>query len=118
VELGQLRDHAGSLDDEVVDMRVRHAHDRLRGVVVIMTFHSLRRTYASLRCACGDDVGYTADQLGHGDPCFTLRVYPQATKRRERLSKPHRDAFDSAIEWALHTSSEHLLLTQPVSVRG
>jgi integrase len=27
-----------------------------------LTFHGLRRTYASLRCACGDDVRYTADQ--------------------------------------------------------
>jgi integrase len=32
-----------------------------------ITFHSLRRTYASLRCACGDDVRYAADQLGHED---------------------------------------------------
>ena len=38
-----------------------------------MTFHGLRRTYASLRCVCGDDVRYTADQLGHEDPRFTLR---------------------------------------------
>jgi integrase len=30
-----------------------------------ITFHSLRRTFASLRCACGDDVRYTAGQLGH-----------------------------------------------------
>jgi integrase len=65
-----------------------------------ITFHSLRRTYASLRCACGDDVRYTADQLGHEDPRFTLRVYAQATKRRDRLAKPQRDAYDAAIEWA------------------
>ena len=64
------------------------------------TFHSLRRTYASLRCACGDDVRYTADQLGHEDPRFTLRVYARATKRRDRLSPPHRQTFDEALEWA------------------
>jgi integrase len=52
-----------------------------------LTFHSLRRTYASLRCACGDDLRYTADQLGHEDPRFTLRVYARATKRRDRLAK-------------------------------
>jgi integrase len=56
-----------------------------------ITFHSLRRTYASLRCACGDDVRYTADQLGHEDPRFTLRVYAQATKRRDRLAKAQRE---------------------------
>jgi hypothetical protein len=44
----------------------------------------LRRSYASLRCACGDDVRYTADQLGHEDPRFTLAVYAKATKRRNR----------------------------------
>jgi integrase len=73
-----------------------------------VTFHSLRRTYASLRCACGDDVRYTADQLGHEDPRFTLRVYAQATKRRDRLAKPQRDAYDAAIQWALMGTSDDL----------
>jgi hypothetical protein len=31
---------------------------------------------------------------------FTLKVYTQATKRRERLSAAHRRAYDRAIEWA------------------
>jgi integrase len=66
-----------------------------------VTFHSLRRTYASLRCAVGDDVRYTADQLGHEDPRFTLKVYAQATKRRDRLTGPHLRAYDRALEWAL-----------------
>jgi integrase len=65
-----------------------------------ITFHSLRRTYASLRCAAGDAVAYTADQLGHTDARFSLRVYTQATKRRERLSGAHLRAYDRAIEWA------------------
>lgn len=74
-----------------------------------ITFHSLRRTYASLRCACGDDVRYTADQLGHEDPRFTLRVYAQATKRRDRLSGPHLKAYDAALEWAqMGTSGDFL----------
>lgn len=73
-----------------------------------VTFHGLRRTFASLRCACGDDVHLTADQLGHEDARFTLRVYAQGTKRRERMAKPHRDAFDRAIEWAAMGSSDDL----------
>jgi hypothetical protein len=73
-----------------------------------VTFHSLRRSYASLRCACGDDVRYTADQLGHEDPRFTLRVYAQATKRRDRLTGPHLKAYDRALEWALMGTSEPL----------
>lgn len=71
-----------------------------------LTFHSLRRTYASLRCACGDDVRYTADQLGHEDPRFTLRVYAKATKRRDRLSATHRKAYDAALEWAAIDTTE------------
>jgi hypothetical protein len=35
-------------------------------------FSGLRRTYASLRAACGDDPVYIAQQLGHMDPRFTL----------------------------------------------
>jgi integrase len=55
-------------------------------------FHGLRRTYASLRCASGDDVAYTSAQIGHTDPRFTPRCYTQATRRRERLAGPHRKA--------------------------
>lgn len=73
-----------------------------------VTFHSLRRTYASLRCACGDDVRYTADQLGHEDPRFTLRVYAQATKRRDRLTGAHLKAYDRALEWARMGTNEPL----------
>jgi integrase len=73
-----------------------------------LTFHGLRRTYASLRCVCGDDIRYTADQLGHEDPRFTLRCYAQASKRRDRLAKPQRDAFDGALEWAAMGSSDDL----------
>ena len=65
-----------------------------------VTFHSLRRTYASLRCAVGDDVRYSSSQIGHTDVRFTLTVYAQATRRRERLSGPHLKAYDRAIEWA------------------
>jgi integrase len=72
-----------------------------------VTFHSLRRTYASLRCACGDDVRYTADQLGHEDPRFTLRVYAQATKRRDRLSGEYLKAYDRALEWARMGTNGH-----------
>jgi len=65
-----------------------------------ITFHSFRRTYASLRGVCGDDVRYTATQIGHTDARFTLSVYAQAITRRERLSGPHLRAYDRAIEWA------------------
>jgi hypothetical protein len=83
-----------------------------------LTFHGLRRTYASLRCVCGDDVRYTADQFGHEDPRFTLRAYAQASKRRDRLSKIHRDAFDAAVDWARMGTSDPMPVPtpEPVSV--
>jgi integrase len=65
-----------------------------------VTPHGLRRTYATLRCAVGDDVAYTAEQLGHEDARFTLRVYTAAVKRRDRLTTAERREFDRAIEWA------------------
>jgi integrase len=72
-----------------------------------ITFHSLRRTYASLRCACRDDLAYTSSQLGHEDARFTLKVYTQATKRRETLAGAHLRAYDRALHWAqMGTSDE------------
>ena len=62
--------------------------------------HSLRRTYASLRYACGDDPVYVAEQGGWADPSFPIKVYAKAVRRRERLSGSHREAFDAALEWA------------------
>ena len=93
-----------NLRRDVLTPAVAAANEQLEkhGIAPIghITFHSLRRTYASLRCACGDDVRYTADQLGHEDPRFTLKVYAQAAKRRDRLSGAHRKAYDRALLWA------------------
>lgn len=66
----------------------------------IVSPHGLRRTFASLRRAVGDDPAYTAAQLGHEGAAFTLRVYTHAVKRRERLSAAEREQFERAIEWA------------------
>lgn len=65
-----------------------------------VTPHSLRRTYASLRYACGDDPVYVAEQGGWKDPAFPMKVYARAVRRRERLSGKHREAFDQTIHWA------------------
>ena len=65
-----------------------------------VTPHSLRRTYVSIRSALGDDPAYIAEQIGHEDPTFTIRVYAKAAKRRQRLSDAYREPFDRALEWA------------------
>ncbi|MBA3428929.1 MAG: hypothetical protein H0U07_10205 [Actinobacteria bacterium] len=80
--------------------------------------HGLRRTFATLRCAIGDDPAYTASQLGHTDPTFTMRVYTGVTKRRERLTVAERRAYDQAVEWALMGTGEQIPLPAPVSATG
>lgn len=62
--------------------------------------HGLRRTFASLRCAVGDDVACTAAQLGHEDAVFSLKTYTHAVKRRDRLTGHELEQFERAIEWA------------------
>jgi integrase len=68
--------------------------------------HGLRRTFASLRVAAGDDPVYVSSQIGHEDPTFTLRVYAQVVKHRERLTAKEREAFDRAVEWARMGTNE------------
>jgi integrase len=48
-----------------------------------VTFHSLRRTYASLCAEAGVDVAWTAEQIGHVDPRLTIAVYTDVRNRRE-----------------------------------
>jgi integrase len=59
----------------------------------------LRRTYASLRTACGDDPMFVSRQIGHTDVRFTLNVYAQSVKRRERMSAAEQGEYDRAVEW-------------------
>jgi integrase len=84
---------------------IRRANRRLRqlGIEPISedtTPHSLRRLYASLRFALGDDPVYVAHQLGHTEPAFSMRVYARAVRRRERLAGSALREFDRAVEWA------------------
>jgi len=54
-----------------------------------LTPHSLRRTFASILVAVGNDPTYVMGQLGHTDPGLTLRIYSRQMRRhdgeRERL---------------------------------
>jgi integrase len=117
------RHSASNLRRDVLAKTVDAANVKLEAARIApippITFHSLRRTYASLRIACGDDVSYVAAQLGHEDGRFTLRVYTQATKRRERLAKPQLREYDRAIEWAqLTQKGTDQVLTLPVEVEA
>jgi integrase len=46
-----------------------------------LTPHSLRRTFASILYALGEDPGIVMDEMGHTDPALALRVYRQAMRR-------------------------------------
>jgi integrase len=48
-----------------------------------LTPHSLRRTYASILVALGNDPTYVMGQLGHTDPGLTLRIYSHQMRRRD-----------------------------------
>jgi integrase len=48
-----------------------------------ITPHSLRRTFASVLYAIGEDPGVVMDEMGHADPGLALRVYRQAMRRGE-----------------------------------
>ena len=76
--------------------------------------HGLRRTFASLRVAAGDDPVYVSSQIGHEDPTFTLRVYAQVVKHRERLTAKEREAFERAVEWARMGTNEPLTVPETV----
>jgi integrase len=102
--LAGRKDNRNNIRRRLLQPAIRRANERLAelGIEPIdkVTPHGLRRTYASLRAAVGDDPAYTATQLGHEDPTFTLRVYTHAVKRRERLVGAEREEFTRAVEWA------------------
>lgn len=90
---------------------IGRANLRLEGLGIqpideAVTPHSLRRLYASLRFALGDDPVYVAAQLGHTEPGFSMKVYATAVRRRERLIGAALREFDAALEWAAMGSGE------------
>ncbi len=48
-----------------------------------ITPHSLRRTFARVLYALGEDPGVIMDEMGHTDPALALRVYRQSMRRGE-----------------------------------
>lgn len=92
--------------DKTIKTAVRHANKRLSrlGIEAMshkVTPYSLRRTYASIRYALGDDPVYIAEQIGHDDSGeLSMKVYARALRRRGRLEGVHLREYDKALEWA------------------
>ena len=93
------------LTHDAVEQACRKARTRA-GLTKPVTPHSLRRLYASLRFALDDDPVYVANQLGHTEPRFSMKVYASAVRRRERLIGMALREFDAALEWAAMGSGE------------
>jgi hypothetical protein len=88
------KDSASNVRRRLLAKAVERANAQLddlgvEGLPERLTPHSLRRTFASLLVALGEDPGYVIDQLGHEKAEFTLSVDRRSMKRkdgeRERL---------------------------------
>jgi integrase len=64
-----------------------------------LTPHSLRRTFASLLVARGEDPAYVMNQMGHTTPHLTLAIYARAMQRRDGERERLR-AFVDGLDWA------------------
>ncbi|MGH2951588.1 MAG: tyrosine-type recombinase/integrase, partial [Solirubrobacterales bacterium] len=112
---GQIRRQSAANVARRLKTAIGRANARLGelGVEAIserVTPHSLRRTYASLRAAAGDDPVYIAEQLGHTDPRFTLAVYTKAAKRRAKLHGAYLAEYERALAWAALPTAEKALM--------
>lgn len=82
------RSSEANIRDRVLGAAVKRANERLAEADLPplperITPHSLRRTFASVLYALGEDPGVVMDEMGHTDPAFALRVYRQAMRRDE-----------------------------------
>jgi integrase len=80
-----------------------------------LTPHSLRRTFASVLIALGEDPAYVIGQLGHTNPSLTLRLYAKAMGRRDGERERLR-ALVEGREWAPMGTS-HVLEGWPYDAR-
>jgi integrase len=78
-----------------------------------VTFHSLRRTYASLAAEAGADPAWTAAQIGHARSRFTLDVYTDVRNRR----RSHAEGIGALVrgdDWAANGQQESSGDSRPV----
>jgi len=61
-----------------------------------LTPHSLRRTFASVLYAIGEDPGIVMDEMGHTDPALALRIYRQSMRRDEGEKARLRSLIEGA----------------------
>jgi integrase len=98
------RHNPSNLRRDVLDPAVKAADVELGKIGIRpighVTFHGLRRTFASLRSYMDKPIRQTADLLGHQDVRFTLNVYAQSSLDPDEMLPPVRKQFAAAVEWA------------------
>ncbi len=82
------RQSTDNLRSRVLNVAVKHANENLAKQELSplpdgITPHSLRRTFASVLYALGEDPGIVMDEMGHTHPALALRVYRQSMRRGE-----------------------------------
>ena len=82
------RQSTDNLRSRVLNAAVKRANENLakRELSPLpdgITPHSLRRTFASVLYAIGEDPGIVMDEMGHTHPALALRVYRQSMRRGE-----------------------------------
>ncbi len=82
------RPSPNNLRSRVLKVAVERANENLAKSDIAplperITPHSLRRTFASVLYALGEDPGIVMDEMGHTNPGLALRVYRQSMRRGE-----------------------------------
>jgi integrase len=82
------RPSTDNVRSRVLNIAVKRANENLTKQEVSplpdgITPHSLRRTFASVLYALGEDPGIVMDEMGHTHPALALRVYRQSMRRGE-----------------------------------
>jgi integrase len=73
----------------------RLAREKLEPLPVGLTPHSLRRTFASVLFAVGENPPYVMARCGHTDPQITLGIYAKAMDRRDGEAERLRALVES-----------------------
>jgi integrase len=85
----------------------RLADDDLPPLPAKLTPHSMRRTFASVLYALGEDPGVVMDEMGHTDPGLALRVYRQSMRRDESEKEALRRLVEGSVLAADGSTNEN-----------
>lgn len=95
---------ASNIRRRVLAKAIERANERLEGegsppLPDRLTPHSLRRTFASLLYALGENPPVVMAEMGHTDPALALRIYAQAMRRDDGEADRLRAVVEGA-DWA------------------